>query len=223
MPKGRPWMYEWDDTGLDMSAAGLDALVENNNFSASYRYQRAMDGVESMMEMFSNLLQCEKSPNHKAAFALGNGFFIFLYDLFSGRTTAKLFTENCSASFATMCLSILPDVHRSLGDAEGGRNDKDRSVLSSLLLTLARKPGLGEFLPQMSAQLDTKASTKGKRGTGGGDREVSEDVKVLLRSVLQDLQHIANADEGNMKRMLSRRVDAETKKRMFGFGGGFGC
>ena len=222
MPKGRPWMYEWDDTGLDMSAAGLDALVENNNFSASYRYQRAMDGVESMMEMFSNLLQCEKSPNHKAAFALGNGFFIFLYDLFSGRTTAKLFTENCSASFATMCLSILPDVHRSLGDAEGGRNDKDRSVLSSLLLTLARKPGLGEFLPQMSAQLDTKASTKGKRGTGGGDREVSEDVKVLLRSVLQDLQHIANADEGNMKRMLSRRVDAETKKRMFGFGGGFG-
>jgi thiol-disulfide isomerase/thioredoxin len=217
-PKGRPWMYEWDDTGLDISAAELDVLVANSDFARNYRYQHSMDGVESMIELFSNLMQCAKLSNYQTAYALNNGFFLVLYDLFSGRTTMKVFSEDCSASFATMCLSILPDVYRNLGDADGGKNDKDRSLLSSLLLTMARKPGLGEFLPQMSAQVD---ATKGK-GQRGGERDIAEDAKVLLRCALQDLQHIARADEGNMKRLLARRVDANSKKRMFGFGGGFG-
>jgi thiol-disulfide isomerase/thioredoxin len=220
-PKGRPWVYEWDDTGLDISAAGLDALVESSDFAKNYRHQSSLDGVTSILETWGNLMQCEKAQNYRTAYALNNGYFLFLYDLFSGRTTIKLFTENCGASFATMCLSILPDVYRSLGDPDGGQNDKDRGLLSSLLLTLARKPGLGEFLPHMSAQLDPKAAAKGK-GQRGGERDISEDAKVLLRSVLQDLQHIARADESNMRRMLSRRVDAETKKRMFTYGGGGG-
>jgi thiol-disulfide isomerase/thioredoxin len=220
-PKGRPWMYEWDDMGLDISAAGLDALMENSDFACYYNkyagFQRSMDGVESMTSLFSNLMQCEKGPGFKITYALNNGFFLFLYDLFSGRTTMKLFSEDCSASFATICLTILPDVYRSLDNPDGGQNDKDRGLLSSLLLTLARRPGLGEYLPQMSAQDIAKG--KGQRG---GERDLSEDTKVLLRSALQDLQHIARADEGNMKRLLARRVEANSKKSMFGFGGGFG-
>ena len=147
-----------------------------------------------------------------------NGFFLVLYDLFCGRSSMKLLNKNAGASFATMCLAMLPDVYQSLGDARAlVEQRQNKGVLSSLLLTLARKNGLGEFLPRMEQTLDSKARQGKAKGAS-----VNELTKELLKGVLRDLRELARQDESTMKRMLSRKVDAVTKSRMFGFGGGFG-
>jgi len=217
-PMSHPWIYQWDDHGLDISEPGLHALIENCDLARAYKHQRTMDGLEGMIAVFNAINQAAKLPAATAALALQNGFFLFLYDLFSGHTSLKLLSNDCAETFAIMCLPLLPDVYRGLGAA--GDHEKDRSLMSSVLLTLARKPGLGKFLPRLSLSGSKNRAQKNEDNT-------NNDAKVLLRSVLHDLHELSRHDESSMKRLLSRRVDVETKSNMFGYGcgkggGGFG-
>jgi len=104
-----------------------------------------------------------------------------------------------------MCLVLLPDLYQSLSpqSSDGG----GRGLLSSLLLTLARMPGLGEFLPQMQMQQQgTRARSAGRERQKEKEAHVMKDVQVLLKSVLLELQGLASKDADTMSRQVMSQV-----------------
>ena len=120
-----------------------------------------------------------------------------------------------AASFATMCLAVKHDIYCKCVREDGEHTEKNSGLLSSLLLTMARKPGLAEVLTNLS-NIPRPIARRGE------ESNAKDDLRLLLKSVIQDLQGLAQGDVQTMKRLLSRRVDALTKSRKFGYGGGFG-
>jgi hypothetical protein len=220
MPKGiggRAWIYEWDGAGLTdwRDDKQLDVLIETFDMSR-YNYQQNLSGFEAMQEIF-NLINSNASESQTAS-ALQNGYFLKLYDLFSGRTSLKLQNfggGDFAASFATMCLAVKHDIYCKCVREDGEHTEKNSGLLSSLLLTMARKPGLAEVLTNLS-NIPRPIARRGE------ESNAKDDLRLLLKSVIQDLQGLAQGDGQTMKRLLSRRVDALTKSRKFGYGGGFG-
>jgi hypothetical protein len=80
---------------------------------------------------------------------------------------------------------------------------------------MARKPGLADFLSNLS-NIPRPIARRGQ------ESNPNDDLRLLLKSVVQELQGLAQGDGQTMKRLLSRRVDALAKSRKFGYGGGGG-
>ena len=138
-PKTRPWIYEWDDTGLSLDDSALDSLIDSLDLERSYRVGPGgrIDQIDQVIDLFNAVNSSEIHDASRSQVALRNGFFLVLYDLFCGRSSMKLLNKNAGASFATMCLAMLPDVYQSLGDARAlVEQRQNKGVLSSLLLTL---------------------------------------------------------------------------------------
>ncbi len=102
-----------------------------------------------------------------------------------------------------MCLVLLPDLYQSLSPRSNDSGGGGRGLQSSLLLTLARMPDLGEFLPHMQMQPKKGASAAG-RERQQQEVHVTEDVKVLIKGVLLELQGLARKDEDTLSRQAMR-------------------
>ena len=178
MQTGQPWMYEWDNTGLDMSQAAVDTLLDDcaHDMSLRYRHMHSLNSISDFLELFQGFNQSNSNGPSVAT------NFLMLYDLFSGHTTAKILNKNCSSSLASMLLVLVSDIYQSLSN-DGVDKGRSRGLLSSLLLTFARRPGLGQFLPRMQQKNKISSRQQGKQGAN-----VIDEVKNLLKNVLLELQ-----------------------------------
>ena len=128
-----------------------------------------------------------------------------------GACQVRLVQRNCSQSFARLVLPFLPPY--------------PRSILSSVILTLARSPLLGPFMPPLGPNLVNKRTSEDYLGAAT-DANPEPALAKLLRQVVEELGMLHSGDEATIaacrKMMIERRVDEETKRMSYsrgGFGG----
>lgn len=131
-PESR-WIYEWHPNVLELSPVAVEKQLQGllEELAMKYNPTRSML-LEQILMMLSSL-------NSKAAVQTGlsiaTGGFLTLYAMFQGSTECRVHAANCSTSMATLLLPFFPDL-------------KEPSLLGSILLTMARRPLLGPFLPE---------------------------------------------------------------------------
>jgi len=200
-PAESRWIYDWQDELVHVTPERLDELLDT--LAMKYSHSRLLM-LDTMLELLSAL------NNQSSSATLHNGGFLLLYAMFSGATRCEVVdSDSCGASFATLLLPLFDDV-------------KEPSLLGSILLTMARKPLFGGFLPRYE---DTRKYKRRDVLTGKPlpDEEVAP-LGQLLKSVVSELHSLGGSDkrahDDVARRMVRRRVDALTKQSMWGFGWG---
>ena len=199
------WIYEWQPALTDgVSDEQIAELL--GTLSMKYQHQRALQ-LDSML----TLLGVFNSKTTHIGHSIGTGAFLLLYNLFQGATQCRVSGVTCSSqSFATL---LLPFFANELAEP---------TLLNALLLTLARTPTLGPFLPPF---VDTRKSKRREIFTGLPlPDEENAPLGTLVRTALTETAMLGAGDDAEVaKTMLTRRIDVLTKERMWGgFGGGFG-
>jgi hypothetical protein len=165
-------------------------------------------------------------------FSVDHSFFFLLYRLMQGRTKARgygSYSEDIGHSFATIVLGLIPQAKDP---------DHEPTILTSILLLMARLRELGPFLPEY---VDER---RGNRRMGGSEvlygvpqsGETEAPLGNLIRSVVHELRALTGpikAQRETLKRVMKRRTDILTKAAVWGGlgasrndgvwgGGGFG-
>jgi hypothetical protein len=133
--------------------------------------------------------------------------FLILYGLFQGSIQCRnsVSEDAFGVSFATLLLGLVND---SLGT----------SILSSVLLTMARVQALGPFMPEF-VDLRPQAQRRSDRFTGvPGNDESESSLGRLIHSALAELRAVGGTGRAYRevtRRMVSRRTETLTKALMF--------
>ena len=124
------WIYTWHDDILqfDSPSEGLDSYLYDLFMNHAPKKSLPLDEV---MSIFGELNQ----PGPSRERHLPAGGFLLLYDLLQGATEVRLVQKNSSQSLARLLLPFVPAYEPSL--------------LSSIILTLARAPLLAPFMPPL--------------------------------------------------------------------------
>ena len=203
------WIDEWDDTllryaptGSSHDAAELQRYLEGlkMKFTPSRLWQ-----LDSVLALISKL---NETTERSDRLTIANGGFLMMYQLFQGSCVCRVVRNDCGPSLATLLLPLLPDV-------------RSKTLLSSLLLTMARKPSLARFLPEFADNRKYK-----RRETYSGvplPDEPEAPLGVLITQLVTELGALARprgdpVREAVAERVLSRRVESETRKHVFSFG-----
>ena len=203
------WCYQWQPEVLDTPTEKLEALISELAMKYQHSRQLQFDGMMALLSTF----------NAKGALPTGvsipTGGFLLLYNLLQGATSCRVHSANCSVSFATLLLALYPETEEASLEA---------SFLLSLLLTLARRPLLGPFLPEF---VDNRKFKRRDVFTG---LPLPDEAEAPLGKLIRDLQRELTDFGGPLARrhdevsatMLARRVDTLTKERMWGGLGAWG-
>ena len=199
------WIYEWrDDLAAGVTEESIDALLQS--LSMKYTHFRSLQ-LETMLQLLGlyNQRQCSMS--------IGSGVFLLLYNLFNGAVQCRCYRQNCSQSFASLLLPFFTNELRQ------------PTPLNALLLTLARAPLLGPFLPPF---IDDRKHKRRELLTGLPlPDEENAPLGSLIRNVLRELSDLGGPvprrHQDASRTMLARRVDVLTKERMWtGWGSAWG-
>ena len=212
VPPGPPpnvWIRQWSGELADgVTDAQVDALLQG--LAMKYTHYRSLQ-LDTMLGLLSTYNRHGNSPS--GGNTIASGAFLLLYNLFQGLITCRVYASNCSQSFATLLLAFF--------QAELG----EPSLINALLLTLARKPELGPFLPAFN---DTRKHKRRDLLTGLPlPDEEHAPLGILLKSAIREVAELGGASTRRhdevTRTMLARRVDVLTKERMwYGWGGGYG-
>ena len=204
-PEEWRWIYAWHPQVLQQSPAQMEQLLSEVAQKYSHNRSVQLDGMLSVLSTVNS-----KGPL-PAGVSIASGGFLVLYNMLQGATQCRVHSTNCSQSFATLLMPFFSEL-------------REQTLLSSLLLTLARKPLLGPFLPEF---VDNRKYKRRDVFTGLPlPDEAEAPLGKLLKSVMHELEDLGGAPrrhEEVARAMLQRRVDALTKERMWGgWGGGWG-
>ena len=204
-PEEWRWCYHWHRGVLDVTPAQMEQLL--GEVAQKYSHTRTMQ-LDGMLSLLATLNTKGALP---AGISIASGGFLILYNMLQGSTQCRVSSSNSSQSFATLLLPFFPEL-------------KEPSLLGSLLLTLARRPLLGPFLPEF---VDTRKYKRRDVFTGLPlPDEAEAPLGRLLTDVVRELHDLGGPPRQRdevMRTMLQRRVDALTKERMWGgWGGGWG-
>ncbi|MAT98943.1 MAG: hypothetical protein CL608_17505, partial [Anaerolineaceae bacterium] len=201
-------------TQLHSGVDDEEVLTLLGGLSMRYQHQRsfALDSMLSLISIYNDRrgLKSGAGSSSSVAMTIGSGAFLTLYNLFQGSTACRVSHNTCSSqTFATL---LLPFFANEL---------EEPSLLNALLLTLARNPKLGPFLPAFE---DTRKHKRRDVLTGLPlPDEEKAPLGELIKVSLRELTLLGTTMSKEVEfTMLSRRVDALTKERMwsgFGFGG----
>ena len=211
-PAERRWIYQWHAEVVDYCeqsnvAHALQPVLEE--IAMKYTPTRALQ-LETMQALLSTLNSRGPLP---AGVSISTGGFLSLYAMFNGSTEVHVHQGSCSVSFACLLLAFY------------AADLKEPSLLTSLLLTLARCPLLGPFLPEF---VDSRKYKRRDLFTGLPlPDEAEAPLGKLIVQVVQELSDLGGTTrrrEEVTSRMMQRRTEALTKARMWGggFSGGFG-
>lgn len=205
------WICTWSSALADgVSDDQISSLLAE--LAMKYQHQRCIQ-LDSMLG-YCHAFNTRTGKGAPASATIASGAFLLLYNLFQGGTQARVSHANCSASFATLLLSFF---HAELHEGP--------NILSALLLTLARVPELGPFLPAFTDDRKHKRRDV-LTGLPLPDEETAP-LGALITAAVKEISELGSAEarrhEEVARVMLGRRVDTLTKERMWsGFGGGGG-
>jgi hypothetical protein len=139
-------------TQLHSGVDDEEVLTLLGGLSMRYQHQRsfALDSMLSLISIYNDRrgLKSGAGSSSSVAMTIGSGAFLTLYNLFQGSTACRVSHNTCSSqTFATL---LLPFFANEL---------EEPSLLNALLLTLARNPKLGPFLPAFEDTRKHKCAT----------------------------------------------------------------
>ena len=131
------WIYTWHDAILEYirSPSKLDGFVYDLRMRYKPRKSLSMDEI---FEMLSDMNRPEGKPglhDDPGSQDQERGLFLFMYELLQGTIECSPIRGNCSQGIGRL---FVPFMHGLLGQ---------NTLLSSVILTLARAPLVGQFLP----------------------------------------------------------------------------
>jgi len=214
------WIYKWHSAITEYRApsAKLDGYLYD--LSLIYHPRKSLE-LEQIMELMDRLNAADPSrlnaadPSSDSEMTLETGGFLLLYDLLQGATQCKAIWTNCSGSLARLFVPLMRGLLT------------ENTLLSSIILTLARNPRVGPFMPTFEAKRGEPAQFLGTPDEFGGSSLLSR----LIRDVVTELHELNDKQPGVIEgvgaTLIERFVEAESRRAAairsgYGSGGGGG-
>lgn len=216
------WTRMWHDNVLRPDAdEQLNALLQN--MTQHYNHQRELT-CKGALELITGFSQPASSSLERCC--INHGGFLTLFHLFTGHTSLEHLSRHANpdagASLATMLLALCHDAEKP-------------SILTSILMSLARRPGLAPYLPALKVEAGGLISTvfRGLAAAAGYDGEEMgrqsqpagpTPLATLLTTVQHELRTFSTSEELRTT-MIARRVEnlaASTSEGGWGGSWGFG-
>ncbi|KOO34742.1 nxn protein, partial [Chrysochromulina tobinii] len=200
------WIYKWHSAITEYRApsAKLDGYLYD--LSLIYHPRKSLE-LEQIMELMDRLNAADPSrlnaadPSSDSEMTLETGGFLLLYDLLQGATQCKAIWTNCSGSLARLFVPLMRGLLT------------ENTLLSSIILTLARNPRVGPFMPTFEAKRGEPAQFLGTPDEFGGSSLLSR----LIRDVVTELHELNDKQPGviegveSLEQKRQKLVDGATR------------
>lgn len=228
-PTEDDWVYNWSSLALETSAGEVQEMLQELVLEYKHSSHYFLDELVALIVQCNDHTKsnqpncrnpnctdpnCRSGPGGAGAADVVKKMFLSVYGLFQGSVQCRngVSDDAFGVSFATLLLGL---VNSTL-------TDKSPSILSSILLTMARVPVLGPFMPEF-VDLRPQSQRRSDRFVGvPGPEEAESSLGRLIHAALAELRALSgggNAYREVTRRMASRRSEALTKQLMFrGFG-----
>ena len=147
------WIYKWHSAITEYRAPSAKLEGYLYDLSLIYRPRKSLE-LEQIMELMDRLNAASLSSDSEMT--LETGGFLLLYDLLQGATQCKAISTNCSGSLARLFVPLMRGLLT------------ENTLLSSIILTLARNPRVGPFMPTFEAKRGEPAHFLGTPDEFGG-------------------------------------------------------